>query len=167
MNQSTSDRIEDLVEQLRCDDGVVRIRARESLVEIGSAAVPAICKLADAEKDVVRWECAKTLSEIGDPASIDTLIRLLEDSEEGTRWDAAVGLIKVGKSTVVPLLRAIIHRSTDYTIIDGARHVVHEFIRTSWGAPLKPLYEALNSTSARESAPVEADKALDLYENQR
>jgi HEAT repeat protein len=165
MSNSISQEIEHLVDQLASDDTVVRIRARESLVEIGAEAVPAICRLADARKDAVRWECAKTLSEIGDPASIDTLIRLLEDSEEGTRWDAAVGLINVGKSAVVPLLGAIIHRSTDYTIIDGARHVVHEFSKTSWGEPLKPLYEALNSTSARESAPVEAEKALGLYED--
>jgi HEAT repeat protein len=146
---------------------VMRIRARESLVGIGSEAVPAICRLADARNDAVRWECAKTLSEIADPASIDTLIRLLEDSEDGTRWDAAIGLINIGKRAVVPLLRAIIHRSTDYTIIGGARHVVHEFLKTPWGAPLQPLYEALNSTSARESAPVEAEKAIDLFDDSR
>ena len=120
MGNGTSTNIEKLVEQLASRDVLKRMRARESLVKVGAKAVPSICRLADSENNEMRWECAKTLAEIADPKSIHTLIRLLEDPKEGTRWDAAVGLINVGSQAVEPVLRAIIERSTDYTIIDGA-----------------------------------------------
>lgn len=156
--------IDQLVRQLCSGDMSVRMRARQSLVAIGAAAVPAICRLANSNNGRVRWECAKTLSEIADPAAIDTLIDLLEDSDEGTRWDASIGLINIGSEAVAPLLKAIIHRSIDYTIICGARHVIHEFSKTPWGSMLGPLYDALNGYSPRESAPVEAGKALERWD---
>lgn len=164
MSNDTSMDLDQLVKQLSSDEMGARMQARESLVKIGSAAVPSICKLADSENDHLRWECAKTLSEFAEPASIDTLIRLLEDPDEGTRWDAAVGLIKIGPPAVEPLLQAIVRRSRAYTIIGGARHVMHEFCKPAWGASLQPVYQALNSFCARESAPVEAGKALDRWQ---
>jgi HEAT repeat protein len=126
----TSPEVGLLVGQLSSKDMFERMKAREALVELGTTAVPAVAALADATDGHVRWECAKTLYEIADPSSVDTLIRLLEDSEEGTRWDAALGLIAIGKPSVAPLLKAIIHRSVDYTIFAGARHVMHEFSKT-------------------------------------
>ena len=101
---------------------------------------------------------------IADPSSAETLIRLLEDPNGGTRWDAALGLIAVGRPAVTPLLRAIIHRSVDHAIIDGARHVMHEWSNARWGAELRPVYEALNSYQASESAPVAADAVLKKWE---
>lgn len=153
-----------LVCQLSSKDMLERMKAREALVEMGATAVPAVAALADAKDDHIRWECAKTLSEIADASSINTLIQLLEDSEEGARWDAAIGLIAIGQPAVTPLLRAIIHRSVDRTIIAGARHVMHEFSKTPWGDFLRPVYEALNSFHASASAPVAADKALQDWE---
>lgn len=161
----TSSNLGQLVGQLASEDGLERMKARESLVEIGASAVSAVAEIADAKEGHVRWECAKTLSQIADPSSIDVLTRLLEDSEEGTRWDAALGLIAIGKRSVIPLLHAIIDRSVDYTILLGARHVMHEFSRTEWGTSLQPVYEELNSFHPRESAPGAAYKALQEWES--
>ena len=160
----TSPDIESLVHQLASTDMAARVTAREALVELGSAAVPAVADLSSSSDDHVRWECAKTLAQIADPSSTGTLIQLLEDSEEGTRWDAGLGLIAIGQPAVTPVLRAIIHRSTAYTIIPGARHVVQEFCKAKWGGFLKPVYAALSSHQARESGPVAAAQALKEWE---
>lgn len=160
----TSSDIGLLVGQLSSNDMLQRMKARKSLVELGTTAVPAVAAMVANKDGHARWECAKTLAEIADPNSVDTLLQLLEDSEDGTRWDAALGLIAIGQPAVTPLLRAIIHRSTDYTIISGARHVVHELLKNDWGAFLRPVYEALNSLQARESAPVAAGQALRSWE---
>ena len=162
--QETTADIGRLVSQLSSNDMLQRMKAREALVELGRVAVPAVALLADADDDHARWESAKTLSQIADPSSVDTLIHLLEDSEDGTRWDAALGLIAIGQPAVTPLLRAIIHRAADYKIIPGARHVTHECTKTPWGGFLRPVYEALNSSPARESAPVAAQEALQDWE---
>ena len=164
MTQETPPDIESLVNQLASSDMVERVTAREALVELGGAAVPAVTALAHSQDDHARWECAKTLAQIADPSSTGVLVQLLEDSEEGTRWDAGLGLIAIGQPAVTPVLRAIIHRSTDYTIIPGARHVMHEFCRAKWGGLLKPVYAALSSHQARESGPVAASKALKEWE---
>ena len=93
-----------------------------------------------------------------------TLIRLLEDSEPGVRWNAGVGLVAIGKNAVAPLLLAIIDRSADFAIIEGARHVMHEYCRAPWGESLRPVYEALNSHEAGESAAMAAYNALQKWE---
>jgi hypothetical protein len=162
--QETSSVIESLVHQLASTDMAERVTAREALVELGGAVVPAVTALAHSQDDHARWECAKTLAQIADPSSIGTLIQLLEDSEDGTRWDAGLGLIAIGRPAVTPVLRAIIHRSTDYAIIPGARHVMHEFCKAEWGGFLKPVYTALSSHQARESGPVAAAQALKDWE---
>jgi hypothetical protein len=162
-HESSTD-IDLLVSQLSSKDMLQRMNAREALVEMGTPAASAVAALANAKDDHVRWECAKTLSQIADPSSVDTLVVLLEDSEEGTRWDAALGLIAIGQPAVTPLLKAIIHRSTDFTIIPGARHVMHELSETQWGKFLRPVYEDLNSVVAREAAPDAAYKALQEWE---
>lgn len=74
----TSSDIGLLVSQLSSKDMLQRMKAREALVEMGTTAIPAVAVLADTTDDHVRWECAKTLSEIADPSSVGTLIRLLE-----------------------------------------------------------------------------------------
>ena len=162
--RETSPDIETLVSQLSSQDMVVRMKAREALVDVGRAAVPSVAALAEAEDSHTRWECAKTLAQIADPSSVDVLVRLLEDSDEGTRWDAALGLIAMGQPAVTPVLRAIVHRSVDHTIIAGARHVVHAFCQAKWGEFLRPVYVALSGYQVRESAPVAALQALKQWE---
>ena len=167
MNESSmgaEKNIDKLVEQLSSQEMLERIEAREALVGIGPTVIPAVSNLADSPDPHVRWECAKALANIADVSSIDTLIKLLEDSEEGTRWDAALGLIAIGKPAVTPVLRAVISRSVGYTIISGARHVMHELSQTNWGGVLRPVYKALNSSQASVSGPVAASKALEEWE---
>lgn len=160
----TSPDIESLVHQLASTEMSERVTAREALVELGAAAVPAVVELAQSADDHARWECAKTLAKIADPRSIDALIQLLTDSVEGTRWDAGLGLIAIGQPAVTPVLRAIIHGSVEYAIIPGARHVVHEFCKAEWGEFLQPVYKALSGHQARESSPVAATQALKEWE---
>ena len=157
--------IDTLVSNLSSDESIVRQQARHDLVRIGAPATEAIQKLADSDVGHVRWECAKTLAAIGDPASTDTLIKLLEDPDNGTVWDAALGLITIGKPAAKPLLRAVIDRTSHFSIIAGAHHALHEMSENEWGASLKPVYEALHSSEPGASAPVAAAKALDAWED--
>lgn len=161
---ATSEQIKKLVDRLSSKDMFERMEARAALVEAGANAVPAIVVLADSPRPQLRWECAKALAAIADVSSVDTLIRLLEDSDEGTRWDAALGLIKIGQPAVTPLLRAVMDRSIGFAIVAGARHVTHEWSRTSWGGFLAPVYDALNRREATVSGPVAASRALEEWE---
>jgi HEAT repeat protein len=87
-----------LVVELGNKDGFVREQARLLLVYIGEpAVVPLIEALSDRRKQV-RWEAAKALSDIADPASAPALVEVLKDRVFDIRWLAAVGLIAIGRA---------------------------------------------------------------------
>ena len=157
--------ISQLVSDLQSKDGVLRQKARHRLEQIGEPAVAAIASLHNSQQQIARWECAKTLAAIASPASTDTLINLLEDDDTGTAWDAAIGLIAIGKPAAKPVLQAIIDRAKNHGIIVGAHHVMHEMSSTVWGAPLRPVYDALDSSTPGVDGPVKAYEALKEFED--
>jgi HEAT repeat protein len=78
-----------LVGTLYGPDATTRQSTRKALVAMGKAAVkPLIALLSDA-KPHVRWEAAKALGKIGDPAAATALVEALEDDESNVRWLAA------------------------------------------------------------------------------
>ena len=71
-------------------------KAREQLIAIGHAAmIPLLHKLTDSTEHV-RWEAAKTLQGIGDPAAADALAETLADESDDVRWVAGEALISLG-----------------------------------------------------------------------
>ena len=150
-----------LVTDLSNDKAFVRQKARHALVAVGAAAVPAVTAIATSEDEHVRWECAKTLATIADPSSIETLIKLLEDPKPGTAWDAGLGLIKIGEPAARPVLQAVIDRTSSFSIINGAHHVLNEMSKTEWGSSLSEVYRSLDSAEPAVTAPAAALKALE------
>jgi HEAT repeat protein len=128
-----------LVAALASSDRVTRQNAREALVALGHPAVGPLIALLDDRNDHVRWEAAKSLSEIGDPAAAEALVRTLEDREAGVRWLAAEGLIRMRKASLPPLwpeVRAILYRALielpdSQWLREGAHDVLHD--GPSWG----------------------------------
>jgi hypothetical protein len=118
-----------LIADLSSNNGSVRIRARAALVHIGAGAVePLILALKDRNWHV-RWESAKTLSEIGDPRSAPALVNALEDARSGIRWLAAEGLIVIGRDALSPLLQALVDHSDSEWLREGAHHVFRAWLR--------------------------------------
>lgn len=142
-------KIDSLVAALAADDGIQREKAREELVNIGRSAVTALAAALKSSPERVRWEAAKTLTGIGDPAAVPTLIDALEDESFGVRWLAAEGLIAAGHDGLRLLLEALMLRSDSVWLREGAHHVLRTL------ATQKDLHNAL--------APVL--KALDAFES--
>ena len=74
MSDSSKSNVDQLLAALAGKDVVERQKARNSLVEIGAAAVPGLLTALDANQQHVRWEAAKTLTEIADPTAADALV---------------------------------------------------------------------------------------------
>jgi HEAT repeat protein len=87
-NQNQTAHTEDiasLVNQLGADAGLLRRKARESLVNLGGNAVPSlIMALSNPSRDI-RWEAAKALGAIGDASAAPALVEALEDERFGVR----------------------------------------------------------------------------------
>lgn len=159
--------IEALVTELTCDDVIRCQKARRSLVAIGHEAVPFLVEALSSEKEWVRWEAAKALSQIGDPAANEPLVRSLEDKEFDVRWLVAEGLIAIGKKAVVPLLKALIYNPKSIWLREGAHHVLHDMDRGDWDDFLKPVMISLEDFQSPLEVPLAAKKALDMLEHNK
>ena len=152
--------ISSLVTDLASRDPVVREDARETLVAIGAAAVgPLVQALLDAESRV-RWEAAKALTRIRDPAASPALVLALGDDHFGTRWLAAEGLIALGWDALEPLLKALLDPVNAVWLGEGAHHVLHELYRKCRAPWLLHVMTALREHEPGMAVPPAALTAL-------
>jgi HEAT repeat protein len=151
-----------LVTDLGSKDGLVRVRARLSLVAIGGRTVGHLVKALASKKQWIRWEAAKTLGQIGDPAAAEALVRALEDQMFDVRWLAAEGLVTAGREALVPLLHALLERSDSEWLREGAHHVLHDLVRggSELRDVLQPVLAALEDIEPSLEVPVAAETAL-------
>jgi HEAT repeat protein len=166
--------IDSLIRRLDCEEMPDCQKSRQSLVEIGSAAVPALVELLKSPKEFVRWEAAKALGQIGDKAAIPAMVNSLEDTDADVRWLAAVALIRMGTIVVVPLLQALVDQPESFWLYEGAHHVLTYLARRdrkanqhptrrkySLANVLEPVVVALESIQPSVEAPGQARMAMD------
>lgn len=123
--------IEELINKFYNKDGIQRKKARYALVKIGKPAVKYLSDLLNEpkeneQKEYVRWEAIKTLSQICTPESIPVLIKALEHEDFDVRWMAAEGLINIGKESIEPLLKSLIKNGDSIFLLEGVHHVLKD-----------------------------------------
>lgn len=160
--KSTADSVAALVNDLSSKNGQTRDIARASLVSIGRPAIPLLLPLLNNRKHQIRWEAAKALADIKDPAAIDGLIMALLDEEFAVRWLAAEGLIALGLPVVIPLLKALtqVKESTSVLLRDGAHHILRALITDDLAKELQPVLTALEDIEFTSKVPPAAEQAL-------
>lgn len=158
----TSTNLESLMGLLASKDGMIRQRARKSLVALGNPAVSSLIRmLRNSKLDQVRWEAAKALGEISDAGSTTALVTALEDGNHDVAWVAANALRKFKKTAWPPLLRALVKRGADSVLLrQGAHHVLRNQKEKGFNDLLPSLMKALESGSVPESTPVAAYEIL-------
>ncbi len=154
--------LDNLIEQLTCDEVIKCQKARRSLVEIGKPAVPSLIKALSSPKLWVRWEAAKALSQIADPAATDSLIKLLEDKQFDMRWMAAEGLINIGYKALIPVLEALLDHPDSTWLQEGTHHILGDLARGKYKPVLKPIITALESFQPSIDAPIAIRQALSV-----
>ncbi len=153
--------IKSLIADLASQDGIVRVKARRQLVAYKKRSVASLIRLLSNENDWVRWEAAKALSQIGNPASIKALIEALEDNMFDVRWLAAEGLIRIGRRAVVPLLETLVKNSDLQWLREGIHHVLHDMNKGKIDQLLRPVIVALEGPEPSLEVPLVARAALD------
>jgi HEAT repeat protein len=153
--------VESLVAALASPDRVTRQTARETLVAVGHPAVGPLIPLLGDRHGHVRWEAAKALAEIGDPASAQVLVQTLEDRDAGIRWLAAEGLIRMREAGLKPLFQALIERPDSSWLREGAHHVLHALAEMGLAEVTMPVLDALKDIEPTATLPSAAQRALD------
>jgi HEAT repeat protein len=159
----TGTSIESSMDKLASKDGMVRQKARESLVALGNPAVASLIEaLRNDTSDQVRWEAAKALGAINDARSIPTLVEALSDSNSDVTWLAAEALRKFKKAAWPSLLRALMKNEPNAALLyQGAHHVLLDQREDGFDDLLAALMKALEIGALSESAIVAAHDILE------
>jgi HEAT repeat protein len=159
---STSDKIEELVGELRSKDGARRAGARKSLVKLGTQAVPTLIGLLSDKSEHMRWEACKALGSIKDPGAAGPLVDALDDRNMEVRWLAAEGLIALKRNSIIPLLQALEPRFDSLFLRQGAHHVLHALERERLlDADTMAVLDALRGLGPRGAVAPAAYRALE------
>jgi len=150
-----------LVADLGSKDGLVRVRARKCLVAIGSRAVSPLIEALANPKEVVRWEAAKALGQIHDPAAAQALVGALDDEMFDVRWLAAEGLSAIGCKALVPLLQELGKHPEKVWLRGGAHHVLRNLAAKCLEDVWRPVLAALENVEPLVEVPFAARAALD------
>jgi hypothetical protein len=152
-NKGNGTLFEQLITDLASHNDAVRVKARISLVAMGRIAVPPLVEALKNKNNLVRWETAKALGEIGDPETAPILIKALEDEEFDVRWLAAEGLIRMNINALKPLLQALENRGNSILLQEGAHHVFHDLAKGALRKYLVPVLAALERLEPGTEVP--------------
>ncbi|MCE5253210.1 MAG: HEAT repeat domain-containing protein [Actinomycetia bacterium] len=160
-----SDWRERLLTDLAGDDGRARLQARETLAAIGEPALDLLVGLLDSPEPRLRWEAAKALAEIPEPAAIPGLVALLGGGRSDIGWLAAVALINLGTRSVPHVLLALTQNENagSKPFCKSAHHVLHDLAARN--GVLRDILEPV-LVALEDSAPdvgviaAQAEKAL-------
>ena len=162
MTEDKDQKIRKLIMTLSSDNDSIRKEARQTLVTIGSPAVPALIEALKQKDDHVRRETVKALCEIEDPELAPALIKTLEDEEFDIRWLAAEGIIGLGMNGLKPLLQALIDHGDSPLLLEGAHHVIHYMAKGGLRKYLGPVLSSLEGIGTAVKAPNAAFHALEM-----
>ena len=155
-----------LIDTLSSADGIQRSAAREQLEKIGQPAVPFLVETLQSPSDHARWEAAKALGQIADPAAAPALVHALQDGKSGVRWLAATALINLGHAALAPLLRGLEGHADSIWFRDSAHHVLHSLVRDGVADEALPVLDALENIEPAVEAPIAAYQVLQQMKRQ-
>ncbi len=153
------DEVVPLLQALEHRDPIKREHARAALVKVGHEAVIPLLRMLNSRKLHVRWEAAKTLSEIRDPSTATALAETLDHDDHDVRWMAAEALIALGNEGLKQTLVALLSKAESVSVREAAHHVLSHFAKRKSKAFLKPVLAAYRSYEPAVSLPAAALKA--------
>jgi HEAT repeat protein len=150
-----------LISDLDCADVEKCQKARLRLVSIGKPAVGPLIEALRSRKLWVRWEAAKALGQIADPATAEALVQALRDREFAVRWLAAEALIAIRRGGLKPLLGELIEDADNSWLRQGAHHILRTLAQTGLRETVQPVLVALDGVEPSIEVSLVARKVLD------
>jgi hypothetical protein len=163
-----ADEITKLINTLKNEDRSKHEQARYALVQMGRQATPFLIDLLEHSNHHTRWEAAKALAGIKDPAAAPALVEALMDDSIEIHWAASEALIALGKSAMPSLLKGITKHFNSYRFRHGAYHILHTFnTKHLLDENTRPVFESLRTIEPSVSAPWAAETALEALKQQK
>lgn len=150
-----------LVSDLVGSDGLKRRRARAELIRIGGPAVRFLHRLLEDDRWRVRWEAAKALGAIADPASAGPLTARLDDPNSSVRWLAAEALVRLGPCCVEALLHELVRCERSPRFRHAAHHVLSGIEDEAARRIVAPVVKALAADEVSGGVILSAHRCLE------
>jgi len=150
------DEVEELIKELKGEDGKIRRSAAKRLGEIkDERAVPALIERLKDENEGVRVNAAWALGNIGDASAVPALIKASKNGSKNVRRCAASALGNIGDASAVSILMELLFRDKEW--------VVREYAGWALGAIGKPAIPELLEALKDKHYPVQV-RAADALE---
>ena len=153
-----------LLEDLEDFDHQVREQARHKLVSLGKGAMPILSEAVLSDNPNLRWQAAKVISLLDDPAVIPDLLEIIEENPHfGVRWAASDGLIHLGREALVPLFQHLMDHPDSVWLRESALHILHSLRdRNVESDAINTMITALTDILPEVEIPRAGLKALEL-----
>ncbi len=158
----TGANLESLMDMLANKDGMIRRKARKSLITLGKPAIPSLIRiLRNSKLDQLRWEAAKILGSIDDTRAIPSLVNALDDKDHDVAWLAAVALKKFKKAAWPQLFDMLVKSKPDSILLrQGVLHILRDQKENGFNELLSTLINSLELGTAPESTAIAAYNIL-------
>jgi hypothetical protein len=137
-----------------------------ALMDLRSAAVPALLAESNSDSAWIRWHCIRALGQSCDDRALPVVVHALADQDHAVAWVAAKELPNFGKMSIEPVLRLLMTEDTSAWLVETTSYVLrdqyqhHKELRPY----LEPVLKEMHSVGYRVATPNAARKAIDEME---
>ncbi|HZU69698.1 MAG TPA: HEAT repeat domain-containing protein [Ktedonobacteraceae bacterium] len=154
--------VQPLLDALQGADEQLGSQIFSSLVKLGRVAVPALIERSKSSSPWVRWQCIRTLGEIGDRRAVPVLVDAMRDPDHAVAWMAAKALASFGIPSVEAVLKMLETADMTPWLVETASYVLRN---QSYRHPklrpyLEPVVQHMHDVAFRVGTSRAAFRAL-------
>jgi hypothetical protein len=154
-----------LIKALAMDRGTLHSAAKRALIDLGPIAEKSWAEALNHPDSHIRWHAARNLSNPSDMRSMELLAEGLMDENRAVRWASADTLVRIGPPGVPATLAVICRSELSNHTCQAAYHALYGVYSRRLRERLKPLLDALQSSTASSEAPAIACRLLQEWES--
>jgi HEAT repeat protein len=153
-----------LIKALAMDRGTLHSAAKSALIELGPIIEKTWVEALNHPDSHIRWHAARSLSDPTDMRSMEMLAEGLLDENREVRWASADTLARIGPPAIPATLAVISRTELNTHTRQSAYHALHGVYSRRLRERLRPLLDALQSSSASVEAPGIAYRLLQEWD---
>jgi hypothetical protein len=154
--------VQPLLDALQGADEQMGSQIFSSLVKLGHVAVPALLERSKSSSPWVRWQCIRTLREIGDQRAVPVLVESMRDSDHAVAWVGAKGLASFGIPSLEAVLKMLMFTDMTPWLVETSSYVLRSQCQRhpKLKPYLDPVIQSMQDVAFRVGTAHAAQKAL-------
>ena len=154
--------VQPLLDALQGADEKLGSQIFSSLVKLGHVAVPALLERCNSSSAWVRWQCMRTLGEIGDLRAVPVLVEAMRDPDHAVAWMGAKELAGFGIPSLEAVLKMLMFTDMTPWLVETSSFVLRNRCQRypKLKPYLDPVIQSMQDVAFRVGTAQAAHKAL-------